>query len=208
VSTEGMQPVLTKEQAKKVTKGRTPLVPVEYETAIQALTECANLNETKYWSDKADALAAWAKIYHSDEAGRKAKLLKMHAYRRMGQLAGEIRPKANKKPGPRALLVESGLTLTEAAAARTLSRITDKQFTAAQRAPASPITVARRFTDTEPVWGGFSRPMYLARAFMRDNKPLAVIRAIDPSHYDMARQMAIEVSEWLDELEQKLPKEK
>ena len=68
-------PVITKDQARKITKGRTPLVPVEYEVAIRALTECTTLDESKYWSDKSDALAAWAKIYHSDDAGRKAKLL-------------------------------------------------------------------------------------------------------------------------------------
>src|SRR5208282_4621524 len=97
--------VLTKEEAKRITKGRTPLVPVEYETAITALTECAHLDEAKYWDNKADALAAWAKIYHSDECARKAKMLKMHAYRRMGQLAGELRPKM-----PVRILQEQGLS--------------------------------------------------------------------------------------------------
>lgn len=49
-----MQSVISAAEAKKITGGRTPLVPVEYETAITALQACVTLDETKYWSDKAD----------------------------------------------------------------------------------------------------------------------------------------------------------
>lgn len=56
-----MNSVITAEQAKKITGGRTPLVPVEYEAAVKSLQACATLDEAKYWSDKSDALAAWAK---------------------------------------------------------------------------------------------------------------------------------------------------
>jgi hypothetical protein len=36
-----MQHVITSDEARKITKGRTPLVPVEYEQACKsALTEC------------------------------------------------------------------------------------------------------------------------------------------------------------------------
>lgn len=94
-----MKTVLTRDQALKATRGRTPHLPLEYETAVKALTACMALDDAKYWSDKADAFAAWAKIFHSDDAARKARALKLHAYRRMGQLAQELRPNRllNKK---------------------------------------------------------------------------------------------------------------
>lgn len=138
-------PVITSAEARKITGGRTPLVPVQYETAMAALAECREIDEAKIWSDKADALAAWAKIYHSDEADRQAKLLKLHAYRRMGELAKELRPsgreivacpnfghgkgaKSQATPGPRSLLMESGLSSSQADAAVRLSKIPGPQF--------------------------------------------------------------------------------
>src|ERR1700690_2101621 len=91
-SIEMMKQVISAEEARKITGGRLPHMPVEYETALQALQECITLEDTKYWSDKADALAVWAKIFHSDDAARKAKQLKLKAFRRMGELARELRP--------------------------------------------------------------------------------------------------------------------
>src|SRR5208282_833658 len=208
-----MNNVLTKEDARKVLKGRTPLVPVEYETAIRALTECASLDEAKYWDNKADALAAWAKIYHSDEAARKSKALKLHAYRRMGQLAKELRPggrggAAGSKPGPLSLLMENGLAHKEASAANKLASLTEKQFERVTRHPLAPTTVMLRLVDIEPVWRDFVRVVQVLRAFSRNNTPSAVIRAIETKRYPLAREMVLEVTEWLDELEQRLPKEK
>lgn len=203
-----MSTVITKEQAKKILKGRTPLVPVEYETAIAALVACANLDEAKYWDNKADALAAWAKIYHSDEAERKAKMLKLHAYRRMGQLAGELRPGGNRQPGPMSLLMEQGLKSTQATAARKLSTLTEIQFERVMKHPCAPTTVAERLSGTEPAWRDFASHAQALDAFTRVNKPAAFMRAIDPKRYSMLRELALGLIEWLDELEQKLPKEK
>src|ERR1700722_7297053 len=71
---------------------RTVPMPVEYVEACKALAACVTIDEAKRWADKAEALAAWAKIYRSDEASVQAARLKLHAYRRMGKLAEEIRP--------------------------------------------------------------------------------------------------------------------
>lgn len=84
-----MSTVITEQQARQITGGRKPLVPVEYEAACNALAQCVDLDEAKYWSDKADALAAWAKIYRDDRISAQAKRLKLKAYRRMGELAAE-----------------------------------------------------------------------------------------------------------------------
>ena len=125
-----MQSVVTAEQARKITKGRTPHVPVEYETACKALEACCTLEESKYWSDKADALAAWAKIFHDSKIERQAKILKLRAYARMGELARELYPKpvyngnGGGCRGARTELAErAGMTLTAADIAIRLSRV-------------------------------------------------------------------------------------
>lgn len=109
------QAVITSAKAKRISGGRTPLVPVEYEAAVTALQACIALDEAKHWSDKADALAAWARIYSSNDAAVEAKRLKLHAYRRMSELAEELQPnmgvgKGRKRPpGPCDALKKAGL---------------------------------------------------------------------------------------------------
>lgn len=163
-----MRPVINAEQARQITQGRTPLVPIEYETAVKALAECISLDEAKYWNNKADALAAWAKIYRSDEAERKARMLKLHAYRRMGELARELRPGGPKKiyqnktekhaayrqrkrlglppqevplgekPGAASLLRESGFSEQRARTILTVSKLPDEVFADAVNQPRPP----------------------------------------------------------------------
>src|SRR5688572_2684465 len=95
-----------------------PKLPVEYSAAITAIAVCRTIDDGKYWSDKADALAAWAKIYKDDVVAREARSLKLHAYRRIGVLAAEIRPLKFRgrggAVGPNSLLVENGFSLTKA----------------------------------------------------------------------------------------------
>lgn len=176
-----MQAVITKAQARAITRGREPHVPVEYEQAVTALQACLTLDETKYWSDRADALAAWAKIYGNDQAGRKAKMLKLHAYRRMGILAAELCPPGSRKmgvgngkgslPGPRALLESHGLSTAAADAARTLANHE------VQRALMSLRSVTRRHT------------------------PAQVVATLSLIEKQNGRTLAGEISEWLDEFD-------
>ena len=146
---------ITKAQARQITRGRTPLVPVEYETAVRSLQQCVDLNESKYWSDKADALAAWAKIYQNDEALRKAKMLKLHAFRRMGALAGELKPLKNaaggRQPGSIRALTDAGLSYNSAIAARRLASVSNKRFDKILEQPKAPSTILQDLwvRDTE-----------------------------------------------------------
>ena len=146
-----MQSVITVEQARKITKGRTPHVPVEYETACKALEACCTLEEGKYWSDKADALAAWAKIFHDSKIERQAKILKLRAHARMGELAKELCPKRvgvgiGGSRGARTELIErAGMSPREASVAIAVSCVPPskrKEFESFPKIP-SPSTVAR-----------------------------------------------------------------
>lgn len=220
-------PVITQEQARQVTRGRTPLVPLEYEAAVKALAACLTLDEAKYWNDKADALAAWAKIYHSDDVSRKARALKLHAYRRMGILAAELRP-ANRfeegrhMPGPLSALVAAGLSDSQAKAARAVAKLPKRKFdreVAAER-PRAPTSfritggneelseswrtlTGRSLNRTTTVnsMSGFA-------CFCRGNDAKALARGLDKGEVENARVIATLIAEWIDTFTERLPKVK
>lgn len=209
--------VITKAQARQITRGRTPLVPVEYETAIKALSECVTFEDSKYWSDKADALAAWAKIYHSNETLIKAKRLKLHAFRRMGQIANELRPLgvkpnehhntgAGRLPGPVSLLRDNGLNKTAAAAARRLALMSETKFEKLLVHPLAPATVAWQLWSTDPAYAEFASKAMAFRAYCRRVSPTQAGVAIKTKdqYIGTAREIITELTEWLDELDQRL----
>lgn len=132
-----------------VTRVKSVQVPIEYEQACTAIANCISLDEARYWSDKSDALAAWAKIYHSDDLLRKAKQLKLKAYRRMGEIAAELRPlnirNGNKGSvkGPRSYLMENGMNGSQADAARGLAKTSPQKFEDLLSNPVAPITAVK-----------------------------------------------------------------
>lgn len=154
-----------------IASSRPAALPVEYDRALQALVACTRIDEARTWSDKADALAAWAKIYKSDQASVLAQRLKLHAYRRMGQLAEELRPHRRGAsgamyPGGKSLLLESGLTKGESAAARRLATLTPRQFDQVLAEPAAPTTIAHRLWNARPAWKQFSRASSLLKSML------------------------------------------
>jgi hypothetical protein len=209
-----MNAVLSAAQAKQVTHGRTPLVPIEYETACKALEACCTLDESKYWSDKADALAAWAKIYQNGDALRKAKMLKLHAFRRMGALAGELKPLTNGKrgrqPGAMQALRDSGLNHNNAIAARRLATIPQKQFDKILEQPKAPCTVLQDLWVRNEAYADFVRTATTFRSALRRHTPAAVARGVKENDRFVVttRELIREINDFLDELEQRLPKVK
>jgi hypothetical protein len=205
-----MQAVITKAQARQITRGREPHVPVEYEQAVTALQACLTLDESKYWSDRADALAAWAKIYGNDQAGRKAKMLKLHAYRRMGILAAELCPPGSRKmgvgngkgslPGPRALLESHGLSTAAADAARTLANLPKREFVSLLSRPISP-TTARHYVRDITIWHEVQRALMSLRSVTRRHTPAQVVATLSLIEKQNGRALAGEISEWLDEFD-------
>lgn len=217
-----MNNVLTREQAKQVTGGRTPLLPLEYETACTALEACTTLDEAKYWDNKADALAAWAKIYHNDEAASAARRVKLHAYRRLGELALELKP---KKPdgrgtkgrivkgegakGAKSLLKESGMKQVHAEQALFLATQPRKRFDDAikQERPPTPatfyVTSTKKRSDA---WDSLYRGvngygMMRILEFIRNNDAASVVARLSPDECAKAKALAVEINEWFDELE-------
>jgi len=61
-------------------------LPKSYERAKVAISECSNLDECKDWSDKAQALASYAKQAGDDELEQMSKRIRARAIRRCGEL--------------------------------------------------------------------------------------------------------------------------
>ena len=204
--------VLTEQQARQITGGRKPHVPIQYEQAVKALSECISLDEVKLWSDKSDALAAWAKIYHDKTVDRTAKKLKLHAYRRMGELAREIRPNRSRNGttdhrGPKSALIESGLNKHNADAALRLSRMKESEFKRIISSPRLP--TPRAIVETRlSAWSSFNRQSSLGdlRAYAANHSARDLAASIDPKDVKRAKMVLREVSDWLDEFDHYLPK--
>lgn len=205
---EAMNTVLSPETARRITRGRTPLLPQEYEEAIQALTACTTLDEAKYWSTKADVYAAWSKIYHSDEIMRKARVLKLHAQRRMAQLAQQLRPTKSGPGGggPVQFLRTHGFKRHEAEEIRAVGNATQKEFDRAVSSPKPP--TARYFKNK-----GAAEVVRLdsVQTFAYFCRRIAPARLVEQTG-GAARKRLLDnvktIADWADEVERQISKVK
>ena len=204
-----LQTVITAKQAKQITGGRTPLLPGEYEQALACLENCVHLDEAKYWDNKSDVLAAWAKIYHSDDVMRKAKVLKLHAYRRMSQIAEEIRPfkggseGGGRAPGPQSFLRDSGFKKHVAEEIRAVGRVEKDAFDryAASPRPPSPSFFKRLESNKES-----DKPVLMSVYSFRD---FCLRTSADEvsgvaGNTRLLKEAARIIAEWADELDRRL----
>lgn len=195
-------------------------LPIVYEEAVRDLIACQSLDEAKYFADKAEALSAYSKIYRDNAAGIEARKLRLHSYRRMGELAAEIRPnsfipgkrpgsRAGSAPGPSSLLMESGLSRTAASEARYLAKMSAEKF---QKLidlprPPSPHTVMITRTKSSAAWSDFRAQGVGSIHYWIKNKS-AKDMALQFSYDEGIRAKIIinDLLEWLDEFERFLPK--
>lgn len=194
-----MNAVISADVARQVTGGREALVPVEFEEAVKALAACREIDEAKYWSDKASALAAWAKIYHSTKVSREARLLKLHAYRRMAELAADIKA-ARGQGRVRDVLSEQGLSVTEARQIEGVGRASREAFDRAVNAanPPSPWAFTRGPDVAE------LKPLRSMHTLVSHIEPARIASLIDGKSRETFREMIAEITDWLDELDQRL----
>ncbi|MBA0084678.1 MAG: hypothetical protein HRJ53_06765 [Acidobacteria bacterium Pan2503] len=194
-------PVITVEQARAITRGRTPLVPVEYEAACKALAACRSIDDAKVWSDKADALAAWAKIYHDDKIEREAKMLKLHAYRQMAALAKEV--KKSNGTAPVASLQAHGLPKWKADEVMAVGRATPEKYAAAIRQPNPPApSFFKRYAGDETANFQHALQVLYRICLREDATNLATL--VPAKDHPSLQRVVTTISEWLDEFEQRL----
>jgi hypothetical protein len=73
-------------------------LPANYERARQALAQTASIDECKTWSDKAAALASYARQANDDSLQKLAMRIHGRAVRRAGELLREIEPAKGGQP--------------------------------------------------------------------------------------------------------------
>jgi hypothetical protein len=195
-----------------------PSLPVKYHEACRALAECTTIDEAKQWHDKAEALAAWAKIYKNDQAGVEARRLKLHAYRRMGILAEQIQPGKRvtvsndngsglrgQTPGPVSLLKDHGFTKSQARDIRVSATIGQAEFdslTSLPR-PPSPSLLRMKTANGTDAWRLISMLGYglgAFRGFTRKFKAADLAVGLNSKEKEDTARMCVEVMEWLDEM--------
>jgi hypothetical protein len=72
-------------------------LPQTYQAAKTALATCENIDECKSWSDKAAAMASYAKMAKDEELGKMCVRIRGRAIRRCGELTyAELTEKALK----------------------------------------------------------------------------------------------------------------
>lgn len=176
-------------------------MPVLYAQACRALEACITMDEAKYYADKSDALAAWAKIYGSDADKVAAVRLKNHAFARMGQLAQDLRPqRLCTDKGPKSLLMEHGLSENNAQAARKLAKLNKEEIDSIAVAPStwSARDYHRMASGSWKVvaHSGHGSPISF-RTFCRQNDPTNLAKGISHDEAKKASVLTAELLNWL-----------
>lgn len=77
--------------------GDSARLPQTYETAKNALANCASIDECQDWADKAAALASYAKQANDEELMKMATRIRDRAIRRAGELLKQIDGQGNNQ---------------------------------------------------------------------------------------------------------------
>ena len=102
-------------------------LPHTYEAAKASLAECQRIDECKSWSDKAAALASYARQAGDDELLKMATRIKARAVRRSGELLKQIAPDRGGRPSETRAGDPPGFSRGEAAREAGMSRHQQKQ---------------------------------------------------------------------------------
>ena len=204
-------------------------LPATYAAAQKALAECSRVDECKAWSDKAAALASYARQARDNTLHNLALRIQARAQRRMGELLKQIPSAqgANLTAAGRAGAVpisresvarDAGLSDRQRKTALRMASVPEAAFTGAVESPEPPTVteLARMGTSSKPPApepavqpadrATASRALGLLRelaAFCGTNDPAAIALAChDP---DIARGHVEEIDRWLDRFVTRLP---
>ncbi|MHB1870903.1 MAG: hypothetical protein ACYCT1_08620 [Steroidobacteraceae bacterium] len=204
-------------------------LPVTYEAAQKALAECSRIDECRDWSDKAAALASYARQAKDNTLHNLALRIQARAQRRMGELLKQIPSAqgANLTAAGRAGAVpisreaaarDAGLSERQRKTAIRMASIPAADFDGAVESPEPPTVteLARMGTSSKPAAtepdvrpadrATASHALGLLRelaAFCATNDAAAIALAChDP---DIARGHVEEIDRWLDRFVTRLP---
>jgi hypothetical protein len=155
-------------------------LPETYERAKTALAECSSIDECKDWSDKAAAMASYAKMSDDDSLRKYAERIQARAIRRCGELLRQIEPatgKNNQHEQVKGMGVHTFHSRAEMAEQAGMSKHQQMQATRVAALPEQQFTKMIE-SDTPPT--------ITKLAEMGTKKQLIDLKGRDPSHFNKA----------------------
>jgi hypothetical protein len=136
-------------------------LPAKYEAAKIAIMECNRIDECKDWSDKAQALASYARQSEDTEMEKTAMRIRARAIRRCGELLKEIEKKQGANQNISADSVtkvetrkeaaeEAGLSKRQAVTAIRVANVPQETFTEQIESDAPPTITTLAQQGTTP----------------------------------------------------------
>jgi len=134
-------------------------LPSTYNAARRAISQCASIDECKEWSDKAAALASYAKQAKDDQLEKMASRIRARATRRAGELLKQIEPGINRHTNSRGegtrpssrkqAAADAGLSEFQAKTAQRLANVPEDAFEDMVERGATVTEIAK--AGTQPV---------------------------------------------------------
>lgn len=169
-------------------------LPQTYERAKTALAECSSIDECKDWSDKAAALASYAKMSDDNTLRKYADRIQSRAISRCGELLRQIKP----VHGDKSLFVDRAgahpIVTRESAA-------TDAGLSAHQRKTALRVSNVPK-DEFERLVESDNPPTITQLAAMGTKKQLVDLKGRDPNHFNKAMHFVGGIEYYLKECRQ------
>lgn len=203
------------------TRSEAPL-PARYEQARAALKECSRVDECNEWSDRAAALASYARQADDDELYKMARRIQGRAVRRCGELLKTYqtgpeggRPKENGRGAPpvsqRAAAASAGMSKDQEKQAVRVSNVPEADFETAVESDNPPtVTALADMGKAAPAVPppssrpGFYQATHTVGAMRRfaekceENAPELVAGGLLEHEHDEARRFAHTIDRWID----------
>ncbi len=205
-------------------------LPATYEAAKAAIAECSRVDECKGWSDKAAALASYARMARDDSLRVMAVRIQARAERRCGELLKQIPPDNGSNQNIRdgavpkvtreSAATEAGLSERQRKTAIRVANIPEPAFETAIEADTPPTitelaargTVARTMVVRDEIEPAPLPHAQKAQSLLRElaafcgaNSPAAVAVACKGLDVDAIRGYVETIDAWLDRFVTNLP---
>lgn len=168
------------DQAMNLPSVNSAKLPQTYEVAKQALSDCQNLDECKDWSDKAEALASYAKQAGDDTLMKMATRIKARAIRRSGELLKQIEPGQGARDGKRGAGDHTPFTRESAAQEAGMSKHQQVQATRVASVPQD---------DFETQVEGDKPPTISRLAEQGTKRNIVDLKGRDPREFSRSTQL-------------------
>ena len=196
-------------------------LPETYEAAKTALSKCTRVDECKTWTDKALALASYAKQADDETLYKLAKRIQYRAVRRCGELMKPFQAPGERTDQPsvvggtrlghapdcptqRQAAEEAGLSKRQEVQASKLAKIPQDQFDAAVDGDNPPSSIQSFINTASGNERKFAKATHLIGAvrrfaeFCESNDAVWVAGGVMPREVEEIRRQVGQIDSWLD----------